>query len=155
MKRLTWFATMTVSLVCLAGCKTTENQTVISGSGITPESLNRIADRQWILRNMTINGNVFDLASKQPFIKFSGDGKVSGFGSVNRFSGSMQWNDQGKVQWSPLLSTRMAGPTELMNQESIFLEALPKVQRLSLEGMNLLAHTKDSQTELVFFLPVK
>ena len=49
----------------------------------------------------------------------------------------------------------MAGPTELMNQESTFLEALPKVQRLSLESMNLLAHTEDRQKELEFFLPVK
>jgi heat shock protein HslJ len=153
MKRLTWFATMTVTLVCLAGCRTAETQTVKSGNAITPESLDRIVDRQWILREMTINGNDFDLASKQPFIKFSRDGKVSGFGSINRLSGSMQWNDQGKIQWSPLLSTRMAGPTELMNQESTFLETLPKVQRLSLEGINLLAQTEDSETELVFFVP--
>jgi heat shock protein HslJ len=155
MNKLCGFATITLSLVCLAGCKTAGDGAGKSANSVTPESLSQIADRQWILRMMIIDGTEYGLTGERPFVKFSGDGKVSGFASINRFSGSMQWDDQGKIQWSPLLSTRMAGPPESMNQEGTFLKALPRVRCLSLDGIHLRAQGEDKQVELVFYVPVK
>ena len=109
---------------------------------------------QWILQKMTIDGNEYDLAGERPFIEFSNNGKVSGFASINRYSGSMQVDGQGRVLWSPFRSTRMAGPPELMDQESTFLQALPRTQRLRLEGIHLHAQSDDGQVELVFYAPV-
>ncbi len=153
--RMCWFAMITLGLVCLAGCKTAGDKTVKRENIITPEKLSRIADRQWILRMMIVDGKEYPLANERPFVKFSHGSRVTGFGSVNRFSGSMTWDDQGNIQWPPLISTRMAGPLRLMNQESAFLAALPRVQRLSLEGIHLLARSEDKQVELVFYVPVK
>ncbi len=150
-----WFAAMTVSLVCLAGCKTAGHVTAKRANIITPERLSRIADRQWTLRMMIVGGNEYPLASERPSVKFSRDSTVTGFASLNRFSGSMTWDDQGNIQWRPLISTRKAGPPQLMNQESTFLASLPRVQRLSLEGIHLLARSLDEQVELVFYVPMK
>jgi heat shock protein HslJ len=150
--KMCWFTTITLSLVCLSGCKTGADKGV---NIVTPENFSRIVDRQWLLRMMIVDDKEYGLTGERPLVKFSGDGKVSGFASINRFSGSMQWDDQGKIQWSPLLSTRMAGPPELMDQESVFLTALSGAQHLSLKGIHLHARSEDEQTELVFYVPEK
>ena len=123
---------------------------------ITSQNLSRIVGMQWILEKMIIDGREFRLAREKPFIKFDKDGNVSGSGSVNRFFGSMQIDDKGNVQWQKALgSTRMAGPPELMKQETVFLNLLPKTELLSLGGIRLYASTKDTKTELVFYVPVR
>ena len=150
MKTLCWFTTIALALACLSGCKTTGDESAERASVVTSESIGRIVGMQWTLRKMTLNGNEYDLAGVQPFVKFGPDGKVSGSASINSFSGSMQWDDQGEIHWSPLLSTRMAGPPERMNQETAFLEALPRARRLSLEGIHLHAQSADEQVKLIF-----
>jgi heat shock protein HslJ len=49
----------------------------------------------------------------------------------------------------------MAGPENLMKQEDTFLNTLQKTEQLRTEGIYLIASTKDRQTELVFYVPVK
>ena len=144
------FAIIVLGFISISGCKTGGDETINSKTVITSNSVNRISGRQWILQEMTIDGNEHHLTGNRPFIKFSKDGKVSGFASINRFSGSIQLEDQGRVQWSPFRSTRMAGPLELMDQESTFLAALQRTQRFSLEGIYLLAQSKDGHVKLVF-----
>ncbi len=153
MNRQCWLAIITLSLVCLAGCKTAGNHAAKGEHDITSENLSRITDRQWVLRMMIIDGKEHPLTGDRPFVKFSHDSKVSGFASINRFSGSIQWDDQGKIKWPPMLSTMMAGPPDLMNQEDTFLKALQSVRGLSLDGMHLRAQGKDEQVELVFYVP--
>jgi len=155
MRTLCWFATIALGLACLAGCKTAGDETMESTTVITSENISRIVGVRWILQKMNIDGNEYGLTGDRPYIEFSNGGKISGFTSINRCSGSMQLDDQGGVRWSPLASTRMAGPPELMKQESIFLEALQSVQHLSLEGIYLHAQSEDGQVELVFYVPVK
>ena len=155
MRTLCWFATIALGLACLAGCKTAGDETVGSTTVITSENISQIVGVRWTLQKMTLNGNEYDLAGDRPYIEFSNNGQVSGFASINRCSGSMQLDDQGRVRWSPLASTRMAGPPELMNQESIFLEALQRVQRLSIKGTHLYAQSGDDQVELIFHVTEK
>ena len=150
MRTLCRLAIIGLGLACLAGCNTAGDETVESTSVITSENISQIVGVRWTLQKMTLNGNEYDLAGKRPYIEFRNNGQVSGFASINRYSGSMQLDDQGGAPWSQLASTRMAGPPELMQQESIFLEALQRVQRLSLEGIHLHAQSEEDQVELVF-----
>ena len=56
-------------------------------------------------------------------MKFEG-GKLAIFGGVNRLTGSYGLIN-GKVVMSDLVSTSMAGPAELMDQESSLAKTLP------------------------------
>ena len=150
MRTLCRLATIALGLACLAGCNTAGDGTVGSTTVITSENISRIVGMQWVLHKITVNGGECDLAGDRPYIEFGNGGKISGFTSVNRCSGSMQLDDQGRVLWSPFASTKMAGPPELMKQESTFLETLPRVRRLSLEGIHLQAQSEDEQVKLLF-----
>ena len=123
---------------------------------VTSQNLSRIVGMQWILEKMMLGGEEYPLAKEKPFIKFDKDGKVTGFGSVNRFFGSMEIDDKGNIKWQKAFgSTKMAGPPEFMTQETVFLNVLNKTELLSFEGIRLYACTKDGKTELVFYVPVQ
>jgi len=149
------FFVVLLGLVCLVGCRTAGEKTVSSKTLITSENVSRIASIQWTLKEMALDGNEHHFTGERPFVKFGNEGEVAGFASVNRFSGSMQLDGREKIRWSPFRSTRMAGPRELMNQESAFLQALPRTCRLSLDGTCLYAQSDDGQVELVFYMPVE
>jgi heat shock protein HslJ len=120
------------------------------------ENFHKIVGMQWILEKMTVNGESIDLVPEKPFIKFGEDQTIKGFASINRFFGSLQMDATGQVRWpTPLGSTRMAGPPELMNQENAFLKALPMTERFSQSGIRLYAVSADGSTELVFYVPVE
>lgn len=57
------------------------------------------------------------------YLGFGEDGKIYGSASVNRIMGTWSLND-GTLMLSKLGSTRMAGPPELMDQESQLLAGL-------------------------------
>jgi len=140
---------------CLLGCNASPKHPVSNRVQINAGNLNQITGMQWILKSLKENGQDYPLAGEKPFIKFEPDGKVSGFASINRYFGSVQVDSEGKLKWSPMGSTRMAGSEELMNQEDVFLGILQKTEQLSTEGIFLYAYTKDQQAELVFYVPVK
>ena len=141
----------------IGGCGSTESE---QGANedlvfVTSENLSGIVDVQWMLEEMTIDGDKFQLTGERPLVKFERDGKVSGFASVNRFFGSMQIDDAGKVKWSNAFgATRMAGPQERMEQESVFLEMLAKTDQLSIKGERLYAQSPEGRTKLVFYVSV-
>jgi heat shock protein HslJ len=56
-------------------------------------------------------------------VAFGTDGKISGEGGVNRFMGDFESGAK-TVKIGPLQSTKMAGPPELMTQETAYLTAL-------------------------------
>jgi heat shock protein HslJ len=56
-------------------------------------------------------------------VAFGTDGKVGGNGGVNTFSGTFE-SGPSSVKIGPLASTKMAGPPELMTQETLYLTAL-------------------------------
>ena len=155
MRTLCQLAIVALGLACLAGCNTAGDETMESTTVITSENISRIVGVRWTLQKMNVDGNEHDLTGDRPYVEFSDGGRISGFTSINRCSGLMQLDDQGRALWSPFASTKMAGPPELMKQESIFLEALPRVQRLSIEGTHLTGHSEDDQVELVFRVAVQ
>ena len=142
-----------LGLVIATGCQ--ESQANKSGqTTITAENFKTIAGMQWILQQMTIDGEAFELVGEKPFIQFNADeNKVIGFASVNRFFGSVKIDEKGRFEWpGPFGSTRMAGPPQQMKQENTFLKALPQTEWLSKTGSNLYAVSDDGQTTLVFYV---
>ena len=140
-------------MLIAAGCE--ESQVNQSGQTmITAKNFETIAGMQWILQQMTIDGEAFELVGENPFIQFNADeNKVTGFASLNRFFGSVKIDEKGRVQWpGPFGSTRMAGPQQQMKQEDAFLKALPRTEWLSTAGSNLYAVSDDGQTALVFYV---
>jgi len=149
------FLVVALGLLGLLGCQTAGDETKSSRTLITSENVSQIVGTRWILKEMTIDGNEHRLTRKRPFVQFDNDGEVSGFASVNRFSGRMQLDSQGRIRWFPLRSTRMAGPRELMDQESAFLLALPRTCCLSLDETCLHVQSEDGQVEFVLRTPAE
>ncbi len=145
-----------LGMMIVAGCQESQ-EAQSTQTRITSGNFKTIAGAQWILQQMTVDGEAFELVGERPFIQFDADeNKVTGFASVNQFFGSVTANDEGHIHWpGPFGSTRMAGPPPQMKQESVFLKALPRTNRLSKAGINLYAASSDGETELVFYVLVK
>lgn len=60
------------------------------------------------------------------------DGTVGGFAGVNRFSGSLA--SEGPFLFTPLATTRMAGPPPAMELETRYLAALQQATAWKTEG---------------------
>lgn len=139
----------------VGGCVSSE-----SGQGedgdfhfITSDNLSEIVDMDWMVEEMVVDGEVYELVGDRPIVRFEKEGRVSGFASVNRFFGSMQIDDTGKVIWSNAFgATRMAGPADHMDQERVFLEELAKTDRLSVKGDRLYGQSPDGRGKLVFYV---
>lgn len=159
MKTKMFYVVVCLLTTVFLGCKCSCNKEAPGQNDqirITSTNLNHIIGTQWILQKMTVDGSEYQLAEEMPFIKFEADGKINGFASINRFFGSMQIDEQGKVEWSKDFgSTKMAGPESLMKQEDAFLQALTKTDELAVEGIYLHAYSDDRKIELVFYVPVK
>ena len=137
-------------LISLAGCDTLETSEAKKDS-ITAENLSTIAGKQWQLTNMIIDGETYPLETKKPTISFTVHGKIAGFASVNKYFGLVEIDEIGNIKWpSPFGSTRMAGPDNLMKQESAFLSTIPKIDLISLTDDKLTLSSKDGKTVLIF-----
>ena len=71
--------------------------------------------------------------------KFGADGSLSGKASVNSYSTTYQVSQSGDGMTidAKIVSTKMAGPADLMRQETAYLAALPRTATLSIEGDEL------------------
>ncbi len=93
-----------------------------------------IVGSSWLAEDIGKKG-VIDNA--RTFIRFDSPEKVSGSGGVNRFNGTCKLAGD-KLSFGPLMSTRMAGPPAVMDQEAKFLAALAKVTAFKLDENDLL-----------------
>ena len=66
-------------------------------------------------------------------ITFGDDGRVTGFGGVNRFSGPYT-SATGVLHMGPLVATKMAGEPARMAMEQRLFDALSKVDAFSLQS---------------------
>lgn len=66
-------------------------------------------------------------------LTFGDDGRVTGFGGVNRFSGPYR-SATGSVQVGPLVATKMGGEPARMALEQKLLDSLARVNAFSLQG---------------------
>ena len=80
------------------------------------------------------------------------EGRVSGSASLNRYSGAYTLSPDGTIEWAKpgFVTTRMAGPVELMNQESLFLELLAKTTKLRQDASGAVLQTEDGSIVLTF-----
>lgn len=69
------------------------------------------------------------------------DGAATGNSGVNQFKGTYDAQEDGKVSFSRLSGTKMAGPEAAMMQEQRFLEEMGKVQNFEYDS-------EDGQLEL-------
>ncbi len=77
----------------------------------------------WLVVEM--NGETVQ-GAEVPHMRFEPNGQVSGGSGCNRFSGSYTEAD-GKLEFGPLATTRMACPGEMDKQEKEFFQAMSKV----------------------------
>lgn len=142
-----------LSAVILSGCHSNQIETVEAPAPevpITSDNLDQIAELEWVLQTMVIEGQEYALTDARPYIRFEDNLRLSGFASVNRLFGSIQIDLNGAVTWSPVGTTRMAGPIESMNQETIFLSILQQTKAFSRKEAALHTETSNPETYLVF-----
>ena len=106
----------------LVGC-----ETAVSDDG---ERSSKLTQQDWIAD--TINGKevIHPGRVTMSFV----EGRVSGRGGCNLYSGPVEIGD-GTIKVGPLISTKMACVDNgLMQQESVYLNALQSAQRYSFSG---------------------
>ena len=120
---------------------------------ITAANLDQLMDREWLLETITVDGQrVIMHVDATQTIRFGSDGRVTGYAGVNRFGGSYTFSPEGLLSWpgADLISTRMAGPPELMEKEQAYLKGLPKTARAIVASSGLQLQSDDGSTVLVF-----
>ena len=128
-------ATMVAVMTALSACG--------SSSASTDSSE---LDGSWVLESL---GGVSDLTPADPSVTSTltlEDGRASGSGGVNTFRGTYESPADGELSFSPLASTRMAGPEAAMAQEAAFLKALDETARFELDGDRLVLGNAGNDT---------
>ena len=125
------YSSAPIIFCCLVfACTATHSQKVTTeadGVLITPQQFEKIVDIEWQLNRMTLDGQ------PKPLVKNS---KLA---------------EDGTIVWNRAFGmTRMAGPPELMEQESVFMAALTKTARMVLNDSALTLTSRDRSTVLVF-----
>jgi heat shock protein HslJ len=82
--------------------------------------------------------------------QFTSDGKVGGSSGCNRYAGSYASSGNTLQITSPLASTMMACPQELMDQETAYLTALGEVKFYSVTGDQLTLSDANNKSLLVY-----
>ncbi len=89
---------------------------------------------------------------KAPSLRFDADGKVSGFGGVNRLFGSTDAAAlaAGRLDLGRLASTKMAGPPAAMRLESSFLQSLSRATSFAFDDAGRLTLSDATGTLMRF-----
>lgn len=96
-----------------------------AGGGLA--AAEQLAASPWVL--MTIDGAGIPKVARRPSLTVTLAGAVGGFGGVNRIAGRTdpEGLKGGRLTLGNLVSTKMAGPPELMELETNYLAALGRV----------------------------
>jgi len=103
----------------------------------------------WIL--VTVDGEPVPEVGKQPTMEISEDGNVSGVGGVNRFNTRVEVID-GRLSFGPTAATKMAGPPQAMDLESVYFTRLGNKLTYEIDGETLRLWAGDNES-LVFERP--
>jgi heat shock protein HslJ len=139
----------------VGGCASQGGTGAASGAG--PRPLTSTQERvfqgdEWRLTRMVENGVEVPLVAKSAVtLVFLGLDRVGGAASVNRYSGGFDLGADGWITWKGgFATTRMAGPPELMTQESRYLHLLSKTTRARTDGPRLILDDGSPSTILEF-----
>ena len=114
---------------------------------IDPAGLHRV----WSLVQLRDSaGDVALVPDSKVSLEFMEDGRVGGRSSINQFGGTVELLSDGRISWSALTSTLMAGPPELMVQERRYLAALESTRRFRLDGDRLTLTDSAGTVEMQF-----
>ncbi|MDO8887614.1 MAG: META domain-containing protein [Hydrogenophaga sp.] len=133
MPRLSWFAVPL--LLSLAACA------LPGAPGAAP-----LVGSEWRLEDLGGRG-VLDRV--QATLAFPEAGRVTGNSSCNRFFGSYTLM-QDRIALGQLAGTRMACAPAVDEQETRYLDALQKAQRLEVRGTTMLMHVQGLEKPLRF-----
>ena len=111
-----------------------------------PPSLKALAGSEWVLKDLC--GTPVP-ANSRASLSIGTDGGLSGNAGVNRFNGRARGNDE-KIKAGPFMSTKMAGPPELMALEMKFLKALEAATKFEADGDTLRITCVGHEKPLVF-----
>jgi heat shock protein HslJ len=140
-----------LAIAVLAGCAGPGKD---SGPAmINSGNLDRLVNREWLLKNITVDSQrVIMHVDATQSVQFGADGRVIGYGGVNRFAGTYKFSPEGVLSFPPpgLITTRMAGPPEIMEKERAYLKGLAKVTRAIVAQNGLQMQSEDGATVLVF-----
>jgi heat shock protein HslJ len=139
-------------ITACAGTQSDSAGTNFDGKLITPQNLSSIAGIEWNLAQMTKDSEAIALVKdSQTTFECDDTGRVTGKATLNRYSGNLKLQDDGKVIWSKaFIMTRMAGPPELMQQETDFIQALMQTSRIILNDSKLVLMSDDKSNLLKF-----
>lgn len=79
-------------------------------------------------------------------------GKATGNGGVNTFNGTYDVQEDGKISFGAMASTKMAGPENAMKQEQKFLAELEKVENFSYDAEDKELELKDGKDDTLITL---
>jgi len=133
MSRLSWFAAPV--LLALTACA------LPGAPGAAP-----LVGSEWRLEDLGGRG-VLDRV--QATLAFPEAGRVAGNSSCNRFFGSYTLM-QDRIALGQLAGTRMACAPAVDEQETRYLDALQKAQRLEVRGTTMLMHVQGLEKPLRF-----
>lgn len=109
----------------VAGCigMDTGESDIVQSAG----NLGSVCGHKWQLKRLRVNGAAIGIEDMERFTFLcNAEGNVMGKSGINTYRGSMTVTDNGQLLWdtSSFASTKMAGPSHLMQQESTYLRAL-------------------------------
>lgn len=121
------------SVSSMGGCEQTHKAT--TGQGVSA------LVGEWTLDSIEGGdvGEKLPPGARRPSITIDAEGRVTGFGGVNRLSGSLDTAaaPRGEFKLGPLISTKMAGPPEAMELENRFMRLLDEAGTFELSGDSL------------------
>ncbi len=121
------FAPILLSLLCLFGCAAAADAGEAGGVGAAELT------GDWLVEE--IDGKPL-LSEAEVTLTFGPEGAFSGDSGVNRLRSSYRL-EGGLLQLSEIMATRMAGPPELMEQESRLMAALGQARAAQVNGDGL------------------
>ena len=125
-------------------------ETIVEQTG-GPDDAATLADRHWSLEAFGAPGAGEPLVEGTEItLSFTSDGQVNGTGGCNRYFGAIESGEAGELSFGPLGATRMACPTEVMDQEMAFFQALESVTRYEIDGDRLTLLSGDGTGVLTF-----
>ncbi len=123
---------LAVALLSSAAARSTPALSLRQGPGLSPQS--SLAGTQWTLESI---GNASISGGGRITLKFGSDGRASGSGGCNSYSGAYR-EQGGRLSFSRIISTRRACVEQtLTHQEQRYLEALETATRFKLSGDRL------------------
>ena len=81
---------------------------------------------------------------------FGGGQQLFGNAAVNSFASNYEASDDGELSFGSIITTRMAGPAEMMELEAKIIDLLSKVQAYEVSGKNLTLKDENGTTLLVY-----